>query len=220
MRSNSGNFIGALSSDLKVGVLKRHAAARVLCTTDAYPSGTGNEASKRAVDLAGTQLQDGPLSTNRRNQYESMNIDKQKNNQQPKIMSADSFASLADSTHLRGPRPNLLRQSASPGEGGSAWPAALLPAAGDIPAGEVDNLGRGARLRPEACDLGCGGVVGEGPGIEPLEVSLVGDGGFTDLWRLAGETAAAATTSPLGGLLTLYLSSRVRLGLPCRFVDP
>lgn len=129
----------------------------------------------------------------------------------------------ADPTHLRGPRPNLLRQSASPGDGGSARPAAALPPAADIPApGEVDKGGGGVRLLPFACDRGLdrgGGVVGEAPGSEPLGVSLVGDGGSADCWRLGGESATAVAGPSFEGLFTLYLSSMVSLGLRSRFGD-
>lgn len=135
---------------------------------------------------------------------------------------------LVLNTHLKGPSPNLWRQSASPGDSGSGRAAVLLVAS-DIPDGDADKRGRpAARLHPEpdGCDRGLGGMgeVGEGPGIEALAlgVSLVGDGGAADLWRLGfgGETIVAATAPPLGGLLTLYLSSTVRLGLRWRFVDP
>lgn len=70
----------------------------------------------------------------------------------------------------------MLRQSASPGDGGSARLAALAPLpAAEMSAGDMDKWGRGARLRPpDGCDLGlgAGGVVGEGPGSEqePLGV--------------------------------------------------
>lgn len=59
----------------------------------------------------------------------------------------------------------MWRQSASPGEGGSARGAGLLPTA----EGEVDSVAGGAFLRPEGFDLDLdldldfGGVFGEGP---------------------------------------------------------
>jgi len=123
------------------------------------------------------------------------------------------------SIHLRGPSPNLWRQSASPGEGGSARGAGL-----PIAEGEVDSVGGGVFPRPEGfhLDLDLGGDVGEGAAAEEsYAVWLVGEGGFADRCRRCGDsTAAEAPPLGLGGLVTVYRSWGVRFALRSRFSQP